>query len=439
MEHESFFSRAKRVIPGGIQSNYRKGAFSPTFFERANGVRLTTVDGKEFIDYNLGSGPAIHGYENEYLIRSIENQNRTLFNAATSAVQVLAAEKLVEHVPCAEHVRFCLSGTEANANALRIARAHTGRDKFVHFFGNYHASTDEFVGGIVKDTNQPVAYAGHIDGDIDSMVTDTDGRRQHALEGKYRVEWNDLPALEALLSKFGEEIAAVIMEPTMTNWFGCLPKPGFLQGVRDLCDQYGIVLIFDEIVTGFRIGMNGAQGYFGVKPDMCTLAKGIAGGIPVAAVCGSRKVMQKVSDNDVLLGGTYNGYTQGMAAVVATIEEFERDDGILRKTMEHNGSLLKDGVMKIAEELDINLRLQGFPACWNFFFHSKQKVVNYRDGIDGWGVDMLKGARFGEIMHERGIFTMTRFYTSTAHTENDVNDALERIRDSLKQLKSEKF
>ncbi len=441
MEKESFYERAQRVIPGGIQTNYRKGALAPVYFKSADGVRLTTVEGHEFIDYNIGSGPAILGYQNQHLINSIEQQNRVLFNAMTSEVQILAAEKLVEHVPCADQVRFCLSGTEANANALRIARAHTGRDKFVHFLGNYHSSTDEFVGGIVKDPENPVAYAGQIEGDIDSMFTNTEGRREHALESKYRVEWNDLPALEVLLEKYGQDIAAIIMEPTMTNWFGCLPEPGFLQGVRDLCDKHGIVLIFDEIVTGFRIGMNGAQGYYGVTPDICTLAKGLAGGVPVAAVCGSRKVMQKVADNEVLIGGTYNGYVQGMAAVIATIEEFEKDTGAIHNSIIKHGNMLKDGVMQIAQELGVDdLRVQGFPACWNYFFHSKDKTINYGDSLDGWGEsNMAKGARFVELMLENGVFTWTRWYTCAEHTERDVNEALERIRAALTQLKSEDF
>ncbi|WP_338109348.1 aspartate aminotransferase family protein [Pseudomaricurvus alkylphenolicus] len=438
MNSESFLDRAKRVIPGGIQSNYRKGALAPVYFKSANGVRLRTVEGQEFIDYNLGSGPAILGYENRHLTHAIESQNRELFNAMTSEVQVLAAEKIVEHVPCADQVRFCVTGTEANANALRIARAYTGRDKFVHFLGHYHGSTDEFVGGIVKDPSNPIACAGQIEGDVDSMFTNTEGRKTHALEGKYRVQWNDLPALEELLAGYGDEIAAIMMEPSMTNWFGCLPEQGYLEGVRKLCDKYGIVLIFDEIVTGFRMDIGGAQQRFGVIPDMCTLAKGVAGGIPVAVVCGKQNIMQKLVDNDVLIAGTYNGYAQGMAAVIATIEELERDNGAIYQSIEKHGNLLREGVLDIAQELGMDdLRIQGFPACWNYFFHPKEKTINYADSLDGWGNGMTKAARFVELMLENGVFTWTRFYTSAGHTEKEVNDALDRIRDSLKQLKSE--
>ncbi|MBW2367617.1 MAG: aminotransferase class III-fold pyridoxal phosphate-dependent enzyme, partial [Deltaproteobacteria bacterium] len=349
---------AGKIIPGAVQSNYKKDeGYHPVYMTHGEGARLYDMDGNEYIDYALGSGPVILGHGNEHLQNAIETQVRRLYMSDGNNLDVKAAQKIVDHIASADLVRFACSGTEANYNALRVARGYTGRNMFVRFNGHYHGCLDNIFGGIVTDRENPVPVPGEIEEDQFSIISHTEGRARHALRDGYMIEWNDPAALETLLNKYGHDIAAVIMEPTMVNLSGCMPEPGYLEGVRDLCTQYGVVLIFDEVLTGFRIGLKGAQGYFGVTPDMTTLAKAIGGGIPVSAFCGKREVMDVVTKTDVVAAGTYNGHPLAMAAVTATIEELEKDDGAAFRHIEKLGNMLKDGIEKIALEQDVAILL----------------------------------------------------------------------------------
>lgn len=438
-ESERIFHLAKKVTPGGLMSNYRKSAEIPTYFERAEAARVYDVDGNEYIDYNMCFGPAILGYGNEVLLRAIETQARRLLCGPTNDLQYLAAQRIKEHLPSAEMVRFFLSGTEANINALRLARAHTGRDRIVRFVGHYHGSQDELLGGIPAGESDPQAIPGIRPGDLYSEMCHTAGRAKPALNSISLIEWNDLESLEDLFKDRGEEIAAVFMEPVMTNWYGCLPEPGYLRTAKDLCREYGALLIFDEVVTGFRIAPDGAQGYFGVTPDIATLGKGIAGGFPVSAICAREEVMDQIAQNNVVSGGTFNGHPLCMASVIATIDELSKDDWANLKRINKHGMMLKDGLDRIARELDQDLLLQGFPGCWFYFFTPKSKTVNNRDSLEDLGSGIKKTVRFGLLMKEKGVITLFRLYTSAAHTEAEVNETLERARDVLKQMKTESF
>jgi glutamate-1-semialdehyde 2,1-aminomutase len=246
------------------------------------------------------------------------------------------------------------------------------------------------------------------------------------------IEWNDLAALEQLFSRDASSIAAVIMEPVMINNFGCVPEPGYLEGVRELCTRHGVVLIFDEVLTGFRIGLHGAQGEFGITPDLTTLAKALGGGFPVSSTCGKREVMDALTRADAIQGGTYNGHPMAMAAVIAAIEEYERDDGAAFRHIEKMGTMLKEGLEKIAAEHEQPLLLQGFPGAWYFCFNKKRKIINHSDGLDS---DSAKFVSFAELLKERGVLTSWRFCTSAAHTEKDVGDVLDRADEVMRILK----
>jgi glutamate-1-semialdehyde 2,1-aminomutase len=245
------------------------------------------------------------------------------------------------------------------------------------------------------------------------------------------VEWNDLAVLEELFNRFGRDIAAVIMEPTMVNCSGCMPEPEYLKGVRKLCTQNGTVLIFDEVITGFRIGLKGAQGHFGVTPDMTTLGKALGGGLPVSAFGGKREIMELIAQTDVVAGGTYNGHPLAMAAVIATIEELEKDDGAAYVHIEKFGTMLKEGLDSIAKNYEQDLLLQGFPAAWTFTFSPKKRIVNQKDSL---GPGVLNAGFFAALLKERGVLTSLRFCTSLAHTELDVKETLERAADAMKAL-----
>jgi glutamate-1-semialdehyde 2,1-aminomutase len=429
--------RTRKVVPGAVMSNWRKSeGYQPLFISHGEGSRLWDVDGNVYIDYCLSFGPAILGHSNEHVRQAMEKQMHRLYANEPTELQYQAAEKIVKHVASAEQVRFANTGTEANLNILRVARAYAGRNYFVRFNGHYIGSTDALIGGVVNNPDFPVPEGGVRDGDFLSEMGNTVGRAEHAFTDSFMLEWNDLGALDKLFKDHGDKIAAVIMEPVMVNFSGCYPEPGYLEGVRKRCTEYGVVLVFDEVLTGFRIGLKSAQGHFGVTPDMTTLAKSLGGGFPVSAFCGKKEIMDLIAQTKVIGGGTYNGHPVAMAAVKATIEELEKDNGAVYDTINRLGRRLKEGLLQISRQVGSNLLLQGFPGAWTFTFSDKNKIINHRDSLDEPN-GMIKAAKFGSLLKERGVLTLFRFCTSAAHTDQDVDDTLNRAEDALRQLEKE--
>jgi glutamate-1-semialdehyde 2,1-aminomutase len=399
------------------------------------GARVFDIDGNEYIDYSLSYGPAVLGHSNEHMQEALIQQVKRLHTSNVNDLEVAAAQKVADHIASAELVRFACTGTEANRGALRVARGYTGRDKYVRFNGHYHGGIDHMMGGLVADSENPVPVPGELEDDQYSQFANTLGRFSGAFNQCYLIEWNDLPALERLFESHGEKIAALIMEPVMINNYGCVPEPGYLEGVRELCTKFGVVLIFDEVLTGFRIGLKAAQGYYGVTPDMTTMAKALGAGFPVSSTSGKKELMDMLTRADTIQGGTYNGHPLAMAAVIAAIEEYERDDGAAYLHIEKLGNQLKAGLDQIADEHGQPLLLQGFPGAWVISFTEKEKVINHADGNDG--ANHQQANRFAELLKKRGVLTSWRFCTSTAHTEKDVGDALDRANDAMKVLKDE--
>ncbi len=425
---------ARKVIPGGVMSNWKKSeGYHPTFMARGEAGRLWDADGNEFLDFSLSMGPAILGHSNEHLRSAMVDAAKGFYANEPIELQVRAAQKIVDHVACAELVRFANSGTEANLNALRVARAYTGKNMVVRFNGQYNGSTDSLIGGIVTDTDNPVPIAAVREGDLLSDIANTGGRAAHAFSDYYMIEWNDLEAMEKLFSSKADNIAAVIMEPVMVNFSGCMPEPGYLEGVRQLCDQYGVVLIFDEVLTGFRIGLKSAQGYFGVTPDMTTFGKAVGGGFPVSVFCGKREIMDVITRTEVTAGGTYNGHPMAMAAVVATIEELEKDGGAVYHHINALGNRLRGGLDGAAERQGANLLLQGFPGAWTFNFTHKDKIVNHLDSLSEPN-SLPMANEFGNLLKEQGVLTLLRFCISAAHTEEDIDMVVERAEEAFKKM-----
>lgn len=424
---------ARKVIPAATMSNFRRLIdYHPVYMTRGKGARLYDIDDNEYIDFSLSYGPAVLGHSNEHVTKAIQEQAGRLGTPNVNDREVEAAEKVGRYVASAEMVIFSTSGSEANEGALRAARAYTGRNKYVRFNGHYHGGYDHLMGGIVQDPDNPTPVPEEFDDDIFSQFTNTLGRSRDAFRDVFMIEWNDLPALERLLKKAGDDIAAVIMEPTMVNNAGSMPEPGYLQGVRDLCTKHGVVLIFDEVLTGFRLDLKGAQGYFGVIPDMTTLAKALGGGFPVSAITGRRQFMDPIVRADVVQGGTYNGNPLAMAAVIASIGEYEKDGGAVYTRIRKMGTMLKEGIDQIAQEHEQPLLLQGFPGAWTFLFTPKKKVINQAEAR---GSDFARAGRFGDLLKQRGVLTSGRFCTSSAHTEKDIEDTLDRVNDVMRILK----
>ena len=429
------FVRASQLIPGGLMSNFRKeDGYRPTYMTHGKGAHLFDIDGNEYIDYSLSYAPAILGHSNEHLMTAVARQAASFMSCEVNTLELEAAAKIIQHVPCAEMVRFACSGSEAVYNAVRVARAYTGKNMLIRFSGHYDGGLDDQLGGVAFSADNPVAVAGEREDDLFSQATNTDGRAKHALADTFLIEWNDLDLLQRLLEEQGDDIAAVLMEPIMVNVSGCLPLPGYLEGVRELCTRHGVVLIFDEVITGFRLGLGGAQAYLGVTPDMATFAKALGGGAPVSAFCGKRELMETIARTDVIAGGTYNGNPLSMAAVIATIEELEKDNGAAFRHIERLGVMLGNGLRECFARQQVSFLLQGVPAAWTLAYNEQRAAIhNHRES---WGNGLAMVGLFSSLLNKRGVIVQSRFCTSAAHTETDVAETLLRVEDALYEFKS---
>jgi glutamate-1-semialdehyde 2,1-aminomutase len=416
--------RTRKVTPGP-QSNLAglwPGA-QPLFIDRGKGAHLWDADGNEYIDYTIGMGPGILGHGNEKYIQALKEQLDKLIYLAgwcQSPMEAELGEKFVQLIPCAERVRFLLSGTEAVQLAIRLARAYTKRYYFVRFEGHYHGWLDNVLGGTVDD--HPAGKPFALDSADDPAKTE--GRDPTALEQSFKIPWNDIEVLESVVEKYGEEIAMIHMEPILCNYGACLPRPGYLERVRELCDKYGIVLSFDEIITGFRVGLSGAQGLLGVTPDMATFGKAMAGGVPMAAVAGKKEILDLLIQQRVLGAGTFNGYPFGLVAALATIKILEKDDGALYRHVDKVQNQLMSGLKEISNKHGIPMLIQGPRGVFFAHFLDREIVYNPRELKEA---DMEKQKQFRSLLLEEGIniFHRGRWYVSGALTEADVDRTLE--------------
>jgi len=416
--------QALKVTPGP-QSNLAglwKGMES-RFLVKGKGAHVWDVDGNEYIDYINGLVPGILGHGNEEYTQALKDQLDNLLYASgwcQSPMEVELGQKFVQHVPCAERVRFMLSGTEAVQLVIRLARAYTGRRYFIRFEGHYNGWLDNVLGGLVNDqaTGKPLA----LDSDEDPL--NTEGRDPAAFEHSFKLPWNDIETLERVLEKYGEEVALIHMEPILINSGCCPPRPGYLERVKELCTKYGIVLSFDEIITGFRVGLSGAQGMLGVTPDIATFGKAVAGGTPMSAVAGKKEILELLIQQRVVGAGTFNGYPLGLAAALATIKILEKDDGAVYRHIDKVQNRLTTGLKEIGKKHGLPVLLQGPRGAFLYEFLDKEVAYGIRDLKD---VDPTKQIKFRTLMLEEGIlfFKRARWYVSGAITEADVDKTLD--------------
>src|SRR5262245_44684053 len=360
----ALYERTRKHLAGGVSSNVRYASTPvPLFFERGEGARLYDVDGNVHVDYVLGNGPAILGHAPKPVIDAVAlslAQGQTY--AAQHPRETELAERLCRLLPGAEVVRFATSGTEAVLMAMRLARAFTGRHKILKFEGHYHGWSDQaFI-----STRPSLNEAGPADAPV--PVAGSPGMPASVLEDVVVAGWNDLDAVAAAFDRHPGEIAGVIMEPVMVNGGAVVAAEGYLAGVRDLCRAKGALFIQDEVITGFRVGLGGAQALFGVTADLAVYAKAVAAGFPLAMVAGRRDVMNTLLDRGVMHGGTYNGNVQSMAAAIAALDELERDDGAVYRALERRGTRLMQGLAALASRHRLPMRVQGLPAIFQTFF-----------------------------------------------------------------------
>jgi glutamate-1-semialdehyde 2,1-aminomutase len=435
---KKLFERALKVLPGGVSSVSRSHLEGytpyPLFISRAEGSKLYDVDGNEYIDYLQALGPTLVGNANprvvDFVAKEIKKGNTY---ALPYELQIEVAEKLIRDVPCFEKVSFMNSGTEVDQIALRLARAYTKKDLIVKFEGAYHGWVDS------------VAHSVHpsLSGVKDSRSTQEKmpigaGIPENSYKDWIVLPWNNVEVLEETIEKRKDEIAAVIIDPCMCNSGVIPPEEDFLQAMRELTAKKGIVFIFDEVITGFRLALGGAQEKFGVIPDLATCAKAVGGGFPVSVCGGKAAIMDLLADGTVFRAGTVNANRVATSAAYATLEILEEDNGRVYKEIYRVGEKLMSGVKEIFEREQIEAILQGFGCMFQIHFTHLKKIKDYRDFCQSSGETYIS---FRNKLLDRGIFIRPshfgELYISAAHTDEDIEKTLTAMEDALKEMKRE--
>jgi glutamate-1-semialdehyde 2,1-aminomutase len=407
-------------VAGGVNSSFRSGYRpNPLVFTAARGCTLVDVDGNELTDYFLGMGPMILGHSPAAVIAAAKRQlDISLLVAGQTLLEYRAARLITELVPSAELVRFATSGSEAVQAALRTARAATKRWKIIKFEGHYHGWFDNVLWSVAPDITKagdslrPVPVAG------------TEG--QESGENLVVLPWNNAELIEEHLK--GGDIAGVIMEPIMFNFGGILPALGYLERVREMCTKYGTVLIFDEVITGFRVSAGGAQTRLSVIPDLTILGKALANGFAVAAIVGKREFMDLIGEGRVMHGGTYNTQSVSMAATVATLEIIKT--GAPYQCIDVTGGALMNGLKREFLAAGVEHEIVGYPAVFNVRFDLKGPT-DYRSALK---VNRNRYLNFALELLTKGIRILPRgtWFLSSAHEEVDIDKTLSAVREVLK-------
>jgi glutamate-1-semialdehyde 2,1-aminomutase len=417
-ESRRLIAAASQRMPAGVSSNFRTGMVpTPLVFERAEGPYLFDVDGNRLIDYYLGMGPMILGHNAEPVRRAAMTQlEKGFLYGGQSRLEAEAAELFCSLVPCAEKLRFCGSGSEAVQAALRLARAATGRSTVVKFEGHYHGWFDSILVSVAA-TPANAGDAAHPNRNPGST-----GQDASAWGHVDVLTWNDLAAVQARLAR--GDVAAVIMEPAMCNAGAILPHPGYLEGVREACDRAGTVLIFDEVITGFRVAPGGAQQRLGVTPDLATFAKAVANGFPVAAVAGKAALLDIFATGGAVHGGTYNAQPICMAATVATLKALA--DGRVMAGIETQGRRLMEGIATHLKAAGIVATVTGFPQIFHVAFGLEKPAEDYRDLMR---MDRARYIKFCGALLERRVRVLERgaWFLSSTHDSLVVDETLAAV------------
>lgn len=414
------FTKSKRYLAGGVSSALRSASKPvPLFFDSASGCRLTDVDGNQYIDYTLAWGPLILGYSHYAIGNAVRKQlEKFWLLGAQHALESSVSDRICHVVPCAEMVAFSNTGTEAVQIAFRLARAFTGRQKVIRFEGHYHGWLDNVVS---------TGYRAQKSGRSGGKGEASEGLSARAGEEMIVLPWNDRDAVEETLDKRANEIAAIITEPILCN-SGCLmPTAGYLQALRDIANRYSIVLIFDEVITGFRVALGGAQELFSVTPDLATFGKALAGGFPLSVVAGKREIMNLISEHRVLHAGTFNGNPISLAAACATLETLDSKQGKTLEEIRKTGETLMAGIKRLAGETGIPLLINGVGSAFHVAFTTRSEMRNAQDTLD---CDSEASDCFIQAMLTEGVYLLPdgRWYVSAAHTESDIRDTLNAVR-----------
>lgn len=418
------YKEAVTLMPGGVNSPvraFKSVKMDPIFMARGKGSKIYDIDGNEYIDYVLSWGPLILGHTNDRVVEAIKKvaESGTSFGAP-SLIENELAKLVIERVPSVEMVRMVSSGTEATMSALRLARGYTGRNKILKFEGCYHGHGDSLL---IK-AGSGVATLG---------LPDSPGVPEGIAQNTITVPYNDLESLKVAFEQFGDDIAGVIVEPVAGNMGVVPPLPGFLEGLREITQQYGALLIFDEVMTGFRVGYNCAQGYYGITPDLTCLGKVIGGGLPVGAYGGRADIMERIAPSGpIYQAGTLSGNPLAMSAGLETLKQLSPDDYV---EFERKADVLEKGIKAAAEKYDIPNTVNRAGSMIGFFF-TNEKVYNYEKAKTS---NLEYFSSYYREMANQGVFLppsqFEGLFLSTVHSDEDIQKTIQAIEKSFEVIK----
>lgn len=408
--------RSCRTLAGGVSSGMRRGAKPyPLFFDHGSGSRVFDVDGNSYLDYGLAWGPLILGHSHPRVVEAVRTQAaRALTFGAQHDLEFEVSETLNRTIPCADLVAYANSGTEIVQVALRLARACTGRRKYLKFEGHYHGWSDEAL----------VAYHPPESDSLEKPSAVGAGQLPH--ETVIVAEWNNRQHVARIFGEHASEISAIICEPLLSN-SGCIPPaPGFLEFLREITSRHETILIFDEVITGFRVDLRGAQGRWGVTPDLATYAKAVGGGAPLSVLAGRAEFMQRIASGEVIHAGTLNGNPLSLAAARATIEVLAADNGSIYRGLRARAERLREGIEGALKGTGVPVTTSGDGPVFQVSFMDAP-ATNYRDTLrarmDSYG-DFAMG------LLDKGVLTLPdgRWYVSAVHSDEDIERTIEAVR-----------
>jgi glutamate-1-semialdehyde 2,1-aminomutase len=432
---QELFERIGHSIAGGESSYARLRAGIELCIDHTAGTRIWDVDGNEYIDYCLGYGPLIFGHSPKDIVQAVVDQISTkgFHFSFPHELDYKVGEAMQRLVPSVDLIRFTCSGTESTMAAIRLARAYTGKDKIIKFEGAYHGWSDlHFVSYHPALT---MAAGRH---NAPRGLPDSTGMPQAFVEQLIIQPFNDLEVIEKTIRERHFEIAGVLIEPALANCGVIPPVEGYLEGLRKITEQYGVMLIFDEVMTGFRIAPGGAQEYFNIKPDISTFAKVIGGGFPVACFGGTKEVMEIEAKNEVMHGGTYTASPLALAAADAVLKRIERDKDTMYPRLFELSERLRDGLVRVIREAGFHCFGQGIGPLFQVFIGDSDidRLYNYRDTVGYVRTDIFSA--FHEEMQKRGIYChpgqFERWFLSTEHTDQDIDDTIAAADESIRAV-----
>jgi glutamate-1-semialdehyde 2,1-aminomutase len=429
----SLYDEARALIPGGASSIIRWASYEPypIYMEKGTGAKVTDVDGNDYLDYLLGYGALINGHAHPKIVQALREQMEkgTLFGTPVE-LEVSLARKFKQMVPTSDMVIFGTNGTDATMNAIRIARAATGKDTVLKFEGHYHGQHDYAMISVeapppvagLEEYPRPLPYSAG----IPSLVLDT----------VIVSPWNNLRAFERIMKRHRNEVAAIVMEPIMANSGIIPPNPEYLKAVKEIAAQNDALLIFDEVVTGFRVAPGGAQELYGVVPDLSTWGKALGGGVPISAVSGKKEYMELIGPGKVSYGGTYFANSLTLAGALANLEVLSENGNYRFQELKELTTRLMNELSKIGDRAGQDVCVQGVPGMFSFAFTKLKKIINYRESLL---LDWNKYRLLTQILMNHGVLVhpdnYERLTISTAHTRNDVEQSISIFEDAFRELR----